>query len=255
MRAVRAGLVALLATICATPVPAPAVEYRLRVANLDDSAYFHFARRDGHDTESPFVLPRLEGALEQGTLPGGVFVSSRALLAVDTARARSFGAADTRQLAPSPGAGQWQEVRWDGTAGQRAVWVVHGEGTVRQGVVGVGLRGPKGDLRHYIPWAPGPGDWRVRAARLGLDFVDFWYGRDGLWGRYLGPRLDLASGIAAVVAENPNTAYADSVFLVVQQPSTPTTYDVVIAWRHRTRGHFNPYYDVGGQGGADADVR
>jgi len=201
------------------------------------------------------VLRRLEPALEQSALPSGVFVTSRTLVPADRGRVRSFGAVEARPLSQAPSPGEWQEVRWEGKPGERVVWIIQGEGVVRQGVVGVGLRGAGGEFRHYIPFTPGPRAWKVRAARLGLEFVDFWYGRDGLWTRVLGPRLDLATGIAAVVAENPNSVYADSVFLVIEQPPATTTYDVVIAWRHRGRGQFNPYYEGPGSGGVDTDVR
>lgn len=249
MGASRVGVWASLVAILAAPSVVLASEYRLRVANVDDTAYFHFAERDGHDAETPFVLRGLGPALEQGALPSGVFVPRRALLPVAGGTLRSFAAVEARPLSPAPGTGQWQEVRWEGKPGERAVWVVRGEGVAHQAVVGVGLRAEGGDLRHYIPFTPGPGPWKVHAARLGLDFVDFWYGRDGLWERYLGPKLDLTAGVGAVVAENPNAAYADSVFLVIEQPPTSTTYDVVIAWRQRGRGHFNPYYEGPGSNG------
>ena len=255
MGALRVGAVASLVAIVAFPSVATAAEYRLRVANVDDTSYFHFAERNGHDSETPFVLRGLGPALDQGALPGGVFVTRRTLLPAAGGTLRSFGAVEARPLSPSPGAGQWQEVRWDGKPGERAVWIVRGEGIIRAAVVGVGLRAAGGDLRHYIPFTPGPGAWKVRVVRVGLEFVEFWEGRDGLWLRYLGPRLELAPGIAAVVGENPNSEYPDSVFLVVEQPPTPTTYDVVIAWRHRARGQFNPYYEGPGLGGSDTDAR
>jgi len=251
------GIVALLLAIVAPASVATAAEYRLRVANLDDEAYFHFADRDGNDSASPFVLRRLEPALEQRTVPGGVFVPSRTLLPADPGRVRSFGAVEARPLPDQRrDTGQWQEIRWEGKPGERAVWVIQGDGVqVRQGVVGVGLRAPRGEFRHYIPFTPVPGAWKVRAARLGLDFIDFWYGQDGLWQRFLGHRLDLATGIAAVVGENPNAVYPDSVFLVIDQPPAPATYDVVIAWRNRSRGQFNRYHEGPGSGGVDVDTR
>ena len=243
MGAPRIGIVALLAALLASPSEATPAEYRLRVANLDDGAYFHFAERDGHDLATPFVLRRLGPALEQSGLPSGVFVSSRVVVPVEAETARSFAAVEVRPLGPSPSTGQWLEVRWEGKPGERAVWAVRGEGVIRQAVVGVGLRAPSGDLRHYVPFAPGPGDWKVRAARLGLEFVEFWEGHADLWRRFLGPKIDLAAGAAAVVAENPNAQYPDAVFVVIDQPPTPTTYDVVIAWHHRSRGRFNPYLE------------
>ena len=236
MGTLRAAVGAVLLVVLASGSVATAAEYRLRVANLDENAYFHFAERDGHDSASPFVLRRLEPALEQSALPSGVFVTSRTLVPADRGRVRSFGAVEARPMpVQSSNMGQWEEIRWEGKPGERVVWIIQGEGVVRQGVVGVGLRGPGGEFRHYIPFTPGPGAWKVRAARIGLEFVDFWYGRDGLWTRVLGPRLDLATGIAAVVAENPNSVYADSVFLVIEQPPATTTYDVVAGGCSMTR--------------------
>jgi len=247
MRALSVAVLAVLVTLFASP--ASATEYRLRVLNLDDSAYFHFADPDGNDSASPFALRRLEPVLAGGTLPGGILVMSRELMPVPAGTARSFAAVQARPLGQAPTEGPWQELRWEGKPGERSVWVVRGEGIAQQGAVGVGLRASSGEFRHYIPFVPSPGTWKVRAARLGLDLVDFWYGRDGLWERYLGGRLDLTAGVAAVVAENPNAVYADSVFLVIEQPPTATTYDVVIAWRQRGRGHFNPYYEGPGSNG------
>lgn len=254
-RARKAWVAALLVAILATPSLVWAVEYRLRVANLHDSAYFHFATSDGGPSDSPYALPGLVPALTSGTLGTGVFVPSRSLVAADGPTARSLNAVEARPVGDASQRGQWLEVRWEGRPGQRAVWVVRGEGIFQPAVVGVGLPAQNGQFRHFIPLALAPGAWRLRAARIGLDFIDFWYGREGLWRRHLGPRLDLGRGIAAVVGENPNSVYSDAVFLVIEQPSTPTTWDVVIAWRHRERGRVNPYFEGPGVDGSEPSVR
>lgn len=248
-----AGLLTL--ALAASPLAAGAVEYRLRVANLDDGAYFHFAENDRYDRDSPFRLPGLEPAIDRGSLPNGVFVASRSLVAADVGTARSFEAVEVRSLPDSRPAGQWQEVRWEGTPGERSVWVVRGYGLSRQAVVGVGLTAPTGEFRHYIPHGVGPGAARLRVGRIGLDFVEFWEGREGLWRRFLAPKLDLHRGIAAVVGENPNAVYPDAVFLIIDQPPAPTTYDIAIAWHNRSRGRSNPFLDGPGIGPSDDSRR
>ncbi len=236
-------LVSLVAMMWLFPFTASAVEYRLRIANLANNAYFHFAENQGDDRDSPFALRGLAPALDQGVLPRGVFVWGRSLVASSPATARSFQAVAVRPLSDTRAEGQWEEIRWEGKAGERTIWIVRGEGVNYQAVVGIGLGAPPGELRHYIPYGAGLAGAKLRATRIGLNFIDFWEGREDLWWRFLAPMLNLAGGIAAVVGENPNAVYADSVYVVIEPPPAPTTFDVVIGWHQRGRGRFNPYFD------------
>jgi hypothetical protein len=247
----RAVLLGVLAGLFALPPFATAVEYRLRVANLRDSAYFHYADRDGGNRDTPFSLKRLEGALDQRAVPLGSFVPARVLEPADPDLARSFQAAQVHPLGAVVLDQQWSEVRWEGQPRERVVWALRGEGIHHQAVIGVALPGgANGDFRHYTPYDVGLKAVPLRVNGLSLAVIDAWHGRENFWPRLAAPNLDLHEGIAALIGRNPNTVYADAVFIVIDPLPTPTTYDVAIGWRQRTRGNFNPFFD-GAAGGSD----
>ncbi len=236
------------------PLPLEATEYRLRVASVQESAYFYFAETDGAHPDSPFSLNRLKSALNSGEVAPAVFVSSRDLVPATAGTARSFDAVVVRPAGELRQEGQWQEVRWEGKPGERAVWVVQGQGVHFQEVVGVGLTVAEArQFRHFIPQGASLAAAPLRATRFPETLIDFWDGRSGLWQRWLGRHVDLREGLAAVVGQNRNPVFADSVFLVIQLAPTPTTYDVVIAWRNRKPTRTNQWEGAGG--GADPGVR
>jgi len=252
----RARLLTLLVlTLGLQPLAADAIEYRLRVANLDAEAYFHYADRDGGDQNTPFSLRRLAEALSAGRLPGGAFVPSRDLQTADPDVAAGFQAVPAQALAAAGRDRQWREIRWDGSPGQRTVWVIRGEGLDRPAVVGVGLPAPgAGPFRHYLVYGVSASKEKVRAARVSQTVVDWSEGRDDLWRRFVGPSLALGQGPTVVVSQNNNLGFADSVFVVIEAGQAPTTYDVAIAWRQRGRGFHNPFTD-GAAGGSDPAQR
>ncbi len=235
------------------PSSLEAVEYRLRVASVQEPAYFHFADRDGALPDSPFSLNRLKSALDRGEVPSGVFVSSRDLVPATAGTARSFDAVVVRPAGELREEGQWQEVRWEGKPGERVVWVVQGQGVHLQEVTGVGfMAGGNGQLRHYIPHGASLSAASTRATRFPLALIESWEGRPGLWQKWLARYVDLREGIAAVIGQNRNPVFADSVFLVIQQGSAPATYTTAIAWRNREPTRTNQW--EGALGGADPSV-
>lgn len=235
------------------PSPTGAVEYRLRVANLQDAAYFHYAEKNGALRDSPFSLDRLRAALDRGEVPSAVFVASRHLVSAQDGTARSFDAVAIRPSSEPRQEGQWQEVRWNGGPGERVVIVVEAPDVHLQEVTGVGLGAAgSGQFRHYVPYSASLLPERTRATRVGLALIDFWEGKSGLWQK-LARHMDLGEGIAALVAENRSMVFADWVFLVIDHPPAPTTYDVVIAWRDRERLRATQWEGAGG--GADPGSR
>jgi hypothetical protein len=248
----RRSVVGVLIALVAWPLAAGA-EYRLRVANLHESAYFAYAERPRTgNRRSGFSLTRLEEALGRAAVPPAVFVANRVLEPADSTTARAFQAAEI-VASPAPGrATQWQEARWDGKAGQRAVWVIRGDGIHQPEVTGIGLPGAGGGLRHYHPYDVTASRARLRVARLSQTLMESWIARDGLWPRVLAPVLDTTDGIAAVVMHSQNRVYIDSVFLVIEQPEGSATYSVAIAWRPRGRG-FDPFFEGAG-GGSDVNI-
>ena len=235
------------------PSPVEAIEYRLRVANVVESGYFHYAEVDGRQPDSPFALDRLRTALDRAEVPSGVLVS-RKVLPANAATARSFEAVAVRPAGEVTQEGRWQEIRWEGKPGEKAVWVVQGQGTHLQEVTGVGLvAGTTGQFRHYVPYGASLSPVPLRATRFPLTLIEFWEGKSGLWQRWLARHVDLGEGVAVIVGENGNLVYADSVFLVIQQGSAAATYTVALAWRDRERTRTNQW--EGALGGADPSAR
>lgn len=252
-RMLRAVARSLLLLAFLAPLPVEAIEYRLRVANVVESGYFQYAEVDGQQPDSPFALDRLRTALDRGEVPSGVLVS-RQVLPANAARARSFEAVAVSPAGEVKEEGQWQEIRWEGKPGEKVVWVVQGQGTHLQEVTGVGLvAGASGRFRHYVPYGASLSPSPLRVIRFPLPLIEFWEGKSGLWQRWLARSVDLGGGIAAIVGENGNLVYADSVFLVIQQGSAAATYTVAVAWRDRKRTRTNQWEGAGG--GADPTAR
>jgi hypothetical protein len=226
-------LVAALVTTLAGAGPAQAVEYKLQVVNLWDTALAAYAKTDElRDGGSGPGLERLEAGLDASTVPSGVVLGDRTLRWAGETVAHAYGT--VRVLADIvPGGqaqGRWDEVRWEGKPGERSVWVVAASGNGRpQRLYRVVLKG-EGPPRQFMPYGPVGGS-RSAAVRYPLNFLWFNEERGGLWERYLAHSLDLGEGLGAVVGENPNVFFPDHVYLIVQQAARPTTYKAVLLWR------------------------
>ena len=228
------GLTALVAGLVTTP--AGAVEYRLQVANLYREAFSHYLDGPIGSGSGELVMGRLEQALDGGGIAQGALLSDRTFRYAWEALAESFEATKViAQVKPLESPRRWDEVVWDGTPGERSVWVIapsarHFEEAYQVAVKGAG---PGAALRYYAPY---------RAAMIGgpqtvigypLSFLRFYEGRNALWQRYLSKSVDLRNGIAVVVGINDNATFPDWVYIVVDQPPAPTTFKVVVGWQRR----------------------
>jgi len=228
-----AVLMILLLAFLLSPPAAAAVEYRLLVVNVETTALFHFLDRASGWGQGEARLERLGRALDSSTLQSGTFLSAD-VQAPSPAVAAAFSTAVATGTPVNGGAaGQWTGVRWDGRPGERAVWVVSATRSWMSDVHDLGLAGPGGDLRYFIPYRSAIKQASTAAVSYPLEFLEAWQGRPRLWERYLAPVLDLRQGLAAVVGVNPNAHFADRIYLVVDQPAAPATFRAVIAWRDR----------------------
>jgi hypothetical protein len=224
-------MTSLLASL-AVAAPAHAVEYRLEVANLWETALYPFAKpgelRDGASGPG---LEQLEASLDQGSMPHAVLLQDRTLRWSSEAVARAYGT--VRVLAEIKPAGEgrrWDEVRWEGKPGERSVWMVLPSGSGRpQQLYRVLLKG-EGPMRQFMPYVPARGS-RSAAVKYPLSFLWSYEERGLIWDRYLRQSLDLSEGLGAVVGENYNQSFPDQVYLIVQQAAEPTTYRAVLLWR------------------------
>lgn len=216
--------------------PARAVEYKLEVVNLQDTALAAYAKTaELCDGAAGPGLDRLVADLDAGTVPAGVFLGDRTLRWASESVSHAYGT--ERVLADiRPGGrrrGSWDEVRWDGKPGERSVWVVAPGGSGRpQRLYRVVLKG-EGPARQFMPYVPTGGS-RSAAVKYPLSFLWFNEERAGLWDRYISHGLDLGEGLGAVVGENSNQFFPDQVYLIVQQAAQPTTYKAVLFWRDPT---------------------
>jgi hypothetical protein len=243
-------ILVLLSAAFAGPAPAWSVEYRLLVANLHDQSYFYYLGWNGAEPR----LDRLEAALDAGVVPPGSFIPDRDVQPLPRTLAPAFGSTVVTPKAPSPNGGQWIEVHWEGAPGARTVWVISGSGTHFQEVTGVGLRTASGSLRHYYLYrASGSLRDPLRALLFPLMLIHAAERDTGFWPRWLEPRVDLRDGLAVIVGENPNLAYPDPVYVVIENAVEPTTYKLSLAWRYRPGVRLQQFEGAGG--GSDPTSR
>jgi hypothetical protein len=225
-------LLALLAGALLAPSAAQAVEYRLEVANISDEAFFHFVRGPIGSGEGELAMPELAGRLDEGTVDAGALLYDRDIVAAGPTVARAWGAVPVRPTgattAQAPG--EWKTVTWEGVPGQRAIWVVMPQTMHRNWAKSLALAGTRRDLRYFFPYNVSLRPARLEAVTYHLEYLRTSEDGAPLWDRTLSRTVSERDGIAAVVG---SYARGDWVYLVIEQPPTPTTFKAVVGWRKR----------------------
>lgn len=227
--------VVLAVLVLSYPLPAVALEYRLRVANLHEDAFYALLGAAGTRREGPVQgQSSLIEALDTGKAPAGILLYDRPLEAARDAVAKAFQAVRARAKAQPNGEAKhrWSEVRWEGTPGEQSVWVIAASRTRHTEVRDVALKGT-GPLVRAIPHLLSPVHRPTMALGVPLGTVQGQEGDPALWNRHLSKVLDLSDGIAVVVGVNSSSGFADHVFIVVKHAPSPATYHVVLAWKER----------------------
>ena len=121
-QAYRSGfLAAIVALAWLSLAPgADAVEYRLRVVSIPESAYASFLERgESADGASGPGLDRLEAALDRGEFPKGPVLFDRRVQPVRESVSRAYGGARVLPDVTWGGEGAivWDELVWQGTPG------------------------------------------------------------------------------------------------------------------------------------------
>ncbi len=191
----------VLAGLFLTASPSQAVEYRLLVASVFDTALTSFvtAKELDYGATGPGLV-RLETSLDTGVIDWGAMPAGRSFTSVPESTARA----------------------WDGVA-IRA--------DIARGGIGVGrvtLQGADA-VRLYPPYAR-TGTERLAVLQMPLPLIEFYENRGNVWDKWVGKGLDLSQGIGAVVGLNPNALYPDVLYLVVEQGDRPTTYRAIVSW-------------------------
>ncbi len=226
-------LIAGLFSILGIANQAHAVEYRLEVVSLWETALAAYAKTaELHDGASGPGLERLVASLDQGTVPRSVALGDRTLRWASESVTHAYGTVRVLAEIKPGGEGRqrWDEVRWEGQPGERSVWVVAPSGRGRpQQLYRVVLKGA-GPARQFLAYRPSNGR-KAAAVKYPLSFLWFHEERGGIWDKYVSRSLDLHEGLGAVVGENSNQTFPDQVYLIVQQGAQPTTYKAVLLWR------------------------
>jgi hypothetical protein len=226
---------AALAALLVPALPAQAVEYRLQVTSIFSSAYVSFLKaRELKDGASGPGLDRLESSVDRGDLPRGAILFDRRVQPVRESLGRAYGGARVVPRVTLGGEGStiWDEISWEGTPGERSVWIVSPQILVEQELFNAALRGT-GPMRNFQPYGLPRSGSRVTVVSFPLNFLWFHEERGGMWDRYLARGLDLTGGIGAVVGVNTNAMFPDQVYIIVQHAEAPTTYKAVLVWRRR----------------------
>jgi hypothetical protein len=228
------GTIAILVMLGGTS-PASAVEYRLQVVSLYNTAFASFLQRgELADGASGPGLDGLEASLDAGRVPNGVILADRRVQPVRERLGSAYGGSRVipASLVAREGPTSWDEIVWDGKPGERSVWLVSPTMRNVQELSDTALKG-FGPLRHYQPLSFPLNGRRVSALSLPLNFLWFYADRGTIWDKYLSRGLDLKEGIGAVIGVNTDSLFPDQAYLIVEQPEQPTTYKAVLVWRER----------------------
>jgi hypothetical protein len=231
------GLFLMAVLLAGAPAEAEGVAYRLRIASLYEDAFGAFVGPgELEDGATGPGLERLFASLTSGDVPGGALLGDRPPAFAWEALARAFGAVPVRgEFVTEPGSA-WYEARWEGTPGERSVWVMAPTATNTQELDRVVLQGAAGPPRQYRAYpVPLFCAGKMAAVKYPLGLLQAQQSLGTLWTRYLSSVLDLSLGIALVVGDNDMPTYADHAYVLVEQAPTPTTYSAVLVWERRGR--------------------
>lgn len=215
---------------------AVAVEYRLRVASVHDSALGSYLDpAEFRDAASGPGLDRLEASLDNGAFPPGGALYDRPSAPAAEMATRALGAVAVRvELTdPASAVGRWQEFRWDGRPGERTLWVVAPSAIRYAQLERVALKG-RGPLRQFRPYTMGLfSRGRREAFTVPLQLIWTALDRGTPGDPFLSRTLSLDNEIAAIVGVNQNRSFADQVYLLVVHAEKPSTYKAVLGWLPR----------------------
>jgi len=228
------GVVGLVGWLAVWPA-AEAVEYKLRVVSMPDTAYTSLLLPgEFTDGASGRGLNRLEAALDSGEFPAGPVLFDRRVQPVRDSIARAYRGTRVLPELTAGGVGSvvWDEMTWEGNPGEQSVWVISPVINNFQEVFNFAMRGT-GPLRNYQPFSSPMDGSRVTAVMYPLNFLWFYEERGTIWDKYVSRSLDLREGIGAIVGQNFNPQFPDIVHLITRHAEGPTTYKAVIVWRGR----------------------
>ena len=211
-----------------------AEEYRLQVASVEEKLFHRNVDTQGQPFQvAQHILPRLENALDQGTLPPGVLLADREpRLLHSTKLAR--GQAEPKIVAlTAPGSQQpWNTVTWEGTAGQTVVFRISSNLVHYQELMEIAVNTDGVLRRRPVFGVPLFGPQSLLAPALSDTYIATQVER-GTFVAWAAQHAVSQEGLSVVVGRNHDQKFPDAVYVLIHLPPVAKTYKLVMAWRDR----------------------
>src|SRR2546429_7082980 len=128
--------------------------------------------------------------------------------------ARAYGGVPVRADVTTGGDGKerWDEARWQGTPGERTVWVVRCQSRRPGYLYRLAIRG-RGPIRHFLPYGATSGSYQLPVGRVPLDYPFAHQEGADLSGKRLDPGLHFTASVARIAAAR-GGGDADEAYLI-----------------------------------------
>lgn len=225
-----AGVLLLLLrvpTVSATP-------YQLQVAHVEEKLFLRYVETGGnlfHTTRH--VLPQLQAALDQATLPSAALLPDRHVQPISPAKDRSGQLeAVTVRLATPHSSNPWMVVAWEGTPGKTVVFQINSQQVHYQELVDVAVDINGVLQRLPVSGVPLFGRRQVPVPDFASTYIRYTL-ESGSFVTKMAQYAESFDGLSVLIGRNHNLYYPDFVYLMVQMPAEAKIYKVVLAWRDR----------------------
>jgi hypothetical protein len=203
-----------------------ATPYQLQVAHVEEKLFLRYVETGG-------VLPQLQAALDQATLPSSALLPDRDVRPITPAKDRSGRlTAVTPHLTPPQSGNPWMVVAWEGTPGKTVVFQISSQQVHYQELVEVAVDIDGVLQRLPVSGVPLFGRRRVPVPDFAATHIMYRLER-GLFVTKMTQYAESFDGLSVLIGRNHNLYYPDFVYLMVQMPAEAKTYKVVLAWRDR----------------------
>jgi hypothetical protein len=214
-------------TVWATP-------YQLQIAHVEEKLFLRYVETGGNLFHTArHVLPQLQEALDQATLPSAALLPDREVRPINPDKDRSgqFEAVTVRLAPPQP-SNPWMVAAWEGTAGKTVIFQISSQQVHYQELVEVAVD-TDGVLRRLpVSGVPLFGRRKVAIPDFASTYIRYTL-ESGLFVTKMAQYAESFDGLSVSIGRNNNLYYPDFVYLMVQMPAEAKTYKVVLAWRDR----------------------
>jgi hypothetical protein len=228
----------MFALMWLTALPAWAVEYRLQVANIDDRTFSSYEGKAPSWTSMKEPMGRLEARLDNSQFSNAAILPGHHVeLLEDPAYG---GTTPTRvSLLPATRHQDWSTYVFDANPGDTVTFVVRTDMIAWQKAVDVAAD-VNGTLRRLSIGGPGIfGNSSREVPQVTEEFLANAVDR-GTFPQYVAQHAKAVDGMSFVVGQGTNPEYdPDQVYIVLNLPPQPHTFQAVIGWQDRQGGRID----------------